>query len=206
MSRFFPNQSDAQGSAAPSNGLSEVDLALLASTGYMMWASFHLFQMQLVDTLEGKELDARGLELLENKPFSSTSSPLNKMKEPLAQGVATIVWQESDFMPSKALQLIGHAKRFQDSGVTLNKNSIATEIYQNFPRAGGNGLDAIRRSVGRICDAMEILGLIERSAMHNNLKPICGTEALHDLMCASLSPVAEFYAKQLGGQDGRESA
>ena len=61
----------------------------------------------------------------------------------------------------------------------------------------GSAGDALRKQVERICDALEVYGLIERTTIRDNLKPIQATHRLHELMIFSNTSVSHIFAQQL---------
>lgn len=182
--------------------------ALALSTGDFLRTSNNIYVGnisveldRIVISEEGKRLS---VEILNrpNSGFANITSFKKILLTTLAQSMMFIIWRESDFVSALSIEKSGLARKFHANGKHLTRNSIKNTICDDIIHVSSSGNDAIKRSIDRICDALEVYGLVERTSIRNNLKPISGTARLADLMCNAHSAVSDFLATQIQPQGG----
>lgn len=185
--------------------------ALLLATGDFLRTSANLFGQQVATEIGCLTLTAEGEALRNtlmdksNSDFPNTDSFKNVIFSNLAHEVMYIIWRESEFVSENALSVAGLSREFQASCRHLTRNSLKNRICDTRALLSSSDGDAIKRSIDRICDALEVYGLVERTELRPNLKPMCGTRRLHNVMERANLSVAHLFARQLQTKEGAEN-
>ncbi|WP_457648365.1 hypothetical protein [Profundibacter sp.] len=192
--------------------LSEDDVrqAVLLSTGNLFRRVFNEYRNHIWDELGRITITTEGEKLRNdlisntNSGFSNEDSFRQSLVTPRAIDVMFIIWRENGSISENAIKLAGLGRQFQH-GKTLNRNSLKNAICNDLPNVSANGNDSIKRSIDRICQALEVYGLIERETERINHKPMHGTPRLHSLMSGAFDAMSRIFAKQLQEKDGAQN-
>lgn len=180
---------------------------LLLGTDDLRRTANSLFKSQMSKELDRipitEEGEALRNELMQqpNSSFANTDSFKRLLLSPLAQDIMSIIWRESDHVSARSVQGAGLGRQFHGTSKHLTRNSLKNSICDDSDEIRASGGDALKRSIDRICCALEVYGLIERTTIRGNLKPITATKRLYNLMAASTRPVTRLYAQQLSDND-----
>ena len=192
--------------------LSEDDVrqAVLLSTGDLFRTVFNEYRNLIWDELGRITITKEG-EKLRNDLISNTNSGFaneDSFRQSLvtlrAIDVMFIIWRENASISEGAIELAGLGRQFQHNK-NLTRNSLKNAICGDLPNVSANGNDSIKRSIDRICQALEVYGLIERETIRPNLKPMYGTPRLHSLMSGAFAAMSRIFAKQLQEIDGTQN-
>lgn len=181
----------------------ELQQALGLGTGDLLRTSKNVFTAQVSAELDRLQITDEGEALLDtliNKPnsgFANSDSFKRTLLSTLAHDIMYIVWRESEFISGRALSEAGLGQQFQEPCKHLTRNSLKNAICDDLIHLSSSSGDALKRSTDRICDALEVYGLVERTTIRENLKPIKGTRRLHTLMTSAHIAVSYVYARQL---------
>ncbi len=188
--------------------------ALALGTGDLLRTSLNIYTTYVSDKIDAYVLNEESEALLnsiidkKNSGFTSKDSFKRLLLSPLAQDVMYLIWRESEFIHEASLFAAGLARQFGSTCSHITRNSIKNLICNSREDIDASKADAIKRSVDRICDALEVYNFIERENIRENLKPLKGTHNLHALMMGAHIAVAQLFAKQLqskeGGQNGQD--
>jgi len=190
--------------------LTEEDLqqALVLGTGDLLRTSKNVFTSHVSAALDHLTITDEGEALLNqlidkpNNGFASHESIKRTLLSTLAQDIMYIIWRESEFVTDRALSEAGLGRQFHDPCKHLTRNSLKNAVCDDLIHLTASGGDALKRSIDRICDALEVYGLINRITIRENLKPVCGTRRLHTLMSSANMAVSHVFAQQLQAEEG----
>ena len=188
---------------ASSGGDKDLHQALALSTGDLLNAAQNLYFAAFSETLDDIQLpDNRQqlMQLLLEKPsrgFANENSFKRILTTPLAQDIMLIIWKESGSVPEYLSNRVGFVRIFDSKSNFLTQNSLKNLICENRQNTDARMGDAMKQSVDRICDALEVIGLIDKKKIRENLKPISGTAELDRLMTGVYCKVADVFAQQL---------
>jgi hypothetical protein len=182
--------------------------ALALGTGDLLRTSLNVYTTQLSSELDLIQITEDGEELLHqlldkpNSGFANRSSFKRTLLRPLARDIMFMIWRESKFISEKALVEAGLGRQVQDFCKHLTRNSLKNTICDGCEYMSASGGDALKRSIDRTCDALEVYGLVERTKIRDNLKPINGTRRLHALMTSVHMAVSHIFSRQLQLEEG----
>lgn len=185
--------------------------ALVLGTGDLLRTSLNVYTAHMAEELDSIPITQDGENLLNalidkpNSGFTSHGSFKRILLSPLAQDMMYVVWRESQFVSDRALTEVGLGRQFQDPCRHLTRNSLKNVICDDRDHVNASGSDALKRSIDRICDALEVYGLVERNPIRKNLKPITGTQRLHTLMTSAHIAVSHVFARQLQSEESTQN-
>lgn len=176
-------------------------VAISFSTDDLLRKSITTFRDNLSSELGSLLLSTCGEELLSEliskKTFSNSDSPRKILLQPLAHDVMSLLWRESPYIDVRALEISGYSKVFASDENQLTRFSLANEICGSQADLDVRDMNRLKRTIDRICDALEVFELLDRTEVRPNFKPIQGTERLHSIMTRSTHAVAQLYQSQL---------
>lgn len=178
------------------------DLLHTALNAYTSRLSVELDEIRISD--EGEELLAHLIDK-PNSGFANRSSFKRMLLNPLAHDIMYIIWRESEFIPDAVLMEAKLGRQFREPEKYLTRNSLKNAICDDRKHITASGGDALKRSIDRICDALEVYGLIDRAHIRQNLKPINGTQQLDALMSNAHTPASHIFADQLQSDGGERN-
>lgn len=183
--------------------------AISLMTGDLIFSSMNRFRGHLKAEMESIKPAQRGIKLQEDmiakKEFNNRDTAKHLLQSAMAQDIMYVIWRESHYPSDKVLSAIGLERKFQNNCNPLTKNSLANAICDDTGRMDAAEVKSTKRRVDRICAAMEIFGLLEQTEVRKNLKPIEGTQQLHDIMIRAYGAVSEIMAKQLQAKKGESN-
>lgn len=179
-----------------------LEQALALGTGDLLRTSLNVYMAHVSAELDRIQIGEQGTTLLNSlidKPnggFSSMKGSKRVLLTPLAQDIMFIIWRESEFVSDTACFEAGLCRQFQSSHEPITRNALNDLLCKGPPQLDPKPAAALKQSVDRICDALEVYGLIEREHIRQNFKPMKGTQRLHDLMTSAHLALSHVYAKQ----------
>ena len=157
-------------------------------------------EMQLdrivLNDLQMAEVD----RLIAKGAFTSEASFRKLLLKPLSVEIMFVIWRESDQVTAESLRAVGLSKR-DASGKPMTRNALRNLVCSSRRGLGAAEIDAMKRVVERVCDAMEVLGLLEKEEVRVNFKPISGTPLLASLLQNAFVSVSDVFAAQLMSGD-----
>lgn len=175
--------------------------AAMVSTGDLLFSCLNAFEMGISCALERIEVLESGqsllFKLIDKGQFTSPDSVMKILLTPMAMRIMFILWRESGEISDEAILISGVGRPFAENGKHLTKNSLRNAICDDLGVVDAAVADALKRSVDRVCDALEIMGLLEKQEVRPNLKPCCGTPLLHSLLTEAFEDVYVIFEAQL---------
>jgi hypothetical protein len=185
------------------NSQSALDQALALATGDLLSTAQNIYVSALADSIKRIRVSDDGSRLMralleKNSPgFTNIKSFQRILTTSLAQDVMYIIWKESESIAAPCLSITEIGTEFDDSENRLTRNALKNLLCEKRKNTDPRVGDSMKRSIDRICDALEVFGLTERTTIRENLKPISGTAELNEIMTEVYCNVAEILFEQI---------